>query len=339
MNSLIDEILDIETSSETPHKAYCNCNQCQCAKKRRHPALCKCPECRASRQEIFSNKNTLLDEILAEVKLNKNQISSAIRYNNKYARRIGWEAYEEKIRNLLGLTWVHNDWAFVQAVAEWQAKNGYSGKNVDGKLGRGTWKKMKTILKLFAPKVKPAPSNKRLDQLLNKAILLFGGRVIDPKKYSHTLEGFQEYLTASNVQSFTAKEMLIPHRLKTAKALGYKILLPKHEWWARGVALAKIADRLRVEVDSPMRMRNWWRPANYNAKVGGARSSDHILALGVDLDYKSGNKRRIAERYLKNVKKKNPWLKMSLGLGGRTTHVGILTSKGERTWHYSSYRR
>jgi hypothetical protein len=86
-------------------------------------------------------------------------------------------------------------------------------------------------------------------------------------------------------------------------------------------------------------MRNWWRPADYNKAVGGATGSDHIEASGVDLDYASRDDRRKAQHVLEKLQAEHDWLRMSLGLGGVTTHVGILTPRGARTWYYKSYGR
>lgn len=171
------------------------------------------------------------------------------------------------------------------------------------------------------------------------AIQLFGGRVVDPAQFPNSQAGFQQYLNATGVQYFSAREMTTPHHPDIAKRLGYTIFLPKHEWWPQAAALAKLADRIRKLVNSPVKMRNWWRPRDYNKAVKGARDSDHITAKGIDLDYRSANDRRQAEAFLKKIRRKQPWLRMSLGLGNRATHVGLLTKRGERTWHYKSYRR
>jgi hypothetical protein len=170
------------------------------------------------------------------------------------------------------------------------------------------------------------------------AIAFFGGKLVDPDVFPHSAEGFQQFLDATGIKRFTAKEMLTPHRRAIARRFGYSILLPDKAWWPRGAALAALADQLRALVGRPIRMRNWWRPRDYNKAVKGARTSDHIWAFGVDLDYQSAGDRRKAEAYLKEVRRANPWLEMSLGLGNRTTHVGLLSKRGERTWHYKSYR-
>lgn len=40
--------------------------------------------------------------------------------------------------------------AFAEAVAVWQKKNGFTGKQADGIIGPLTWKKMKSQLTLFS---------------------------------------------------------------------------------------------------------------------------------------------------------------------------------------------
>ncbi len=57
-------------------------------------------------------------------------------------------------------------------------------------------------------------------------------------------------------------------------------------------------------------IRNWWRPAAYNADptVGGAKNGDHPTANAVDLDYASPASRAKAERFLRSIEAKDPWL-------------------------------
>jgi hypothetical protein len=59
----------------------------------------------------------------------------------------------------------------------------------------------------------------------------------------------------------------------------------------------------------------------------------------VDLDYPSVSARIKAERFLRQLDRKAPWLHLSLGLGERTTHVGIGSPKGRREWHYAGWTR
>lgn len=155
-----------------------------------------------------------------------------------------------------------------------------------------------------------------------------------------TLDGFQSYLDDTGVDHFSAKEMTRPHHPDVAERLGYAEFLPPHSWWPRGAALALLADVLRQAVGEPVHMRNWWRPQPYNSDstVGGASDSDHIIAAGVDLDYRSAESRRTAEGILRRYYETESWLELSLGLGNRTTHVGMLSPQGSRDGTYSSYR-
>jgi hypothetical protein len=178
-----------------------------------------------------------------------------------------------------------------------------------------------------------------LDTLLRRAIHEFDGKLVVPEDYPMTEVGFQEYLEDTGVDHFSAAEMLTPHHERVAERLGYTRFLPPHSWWCRGTALALLSDDLRRLVGEPVVMRNWWRPRPYNAHptVGGAEESDHIIAIGVDLDYRSADSRRTAERRLRALYEDHEWLQLSLGLGNQTTHVGILSPGRRRVWFYNSY--
>ncbi len=170
-----------------------------------------------------------------------------------------------------------------------------------------------------------------------RAIRHFGGTVANPTDYPHTVAGFQEYLTASGVRHFTAQEMTRPHNAEAARQAGYSELLPDYDYWPRGAALALIADQIRDLLGEAVVMRNWWRPEAYNRRVGGAEHSDHLTASAVDLDYRSSQSRQRAEEWLWTQYHSLDWLQMSLGLGARTTHVGILSPRGHRHWYYQSH--
>lgn len=182
-------------------------------------------------------------------------------------------------------------------------------------------------------------SQLRYEELLmfDRAITLFGRTPVDASHFDATVDGFQNFLTSTGIQHFSAREMVTPNHKDIARRLGYDEFLPEQAWWDRGAALAACADVLREAVGEPVRMRNWWRPRDYNSEVGGAAGSDHVTAHGVDLDYRSADSRRIAEAQLREWQRDEDWLEMSLGLGGRTTHVGIGSPRGRRDWTYDSY--
>lgn len=177
-----------------------------------------------------------------------------------------------------------------------------------------------------------------VDELARRAIRHFGGSVVEPTEYPMTRTGFQSYLDDTGVKFFSAQELVTPNHRDIARSFGYTQFLPPHAWWHRGGALALVADELRSIVNEPVRMRNWWRPPRYNAKVGGAAESDHVTAHGVDLDYRTADSRRAAEQRLRTLYNREEWLQLSLGLGNQTTHVGMLSSGRRRDWRYGSYQ-
>ncbi len=179
----------------------------------------------------------------------------------------------------------------------------------------------------------PAPD------VFGRAIAFFGGRVPDLSHYAATLAGFSDYLKAAGVRAVTAAELTTPHHPAIAARLGFRDFLPPKEWWPRGAALALLAQRLGVVGGQPVTVRNWWRPAAYNEDPGvaGARNGDHPTATALDLDYASKAARAKAERVLRSLSTEAPWLRLSLGLGPQTTHVGIGSPRGHREWHYPGW--
>jgi len=180
----------------------------------------------------------------------------------------------------------------------------------------------------------------------------FGGTVVDATDYTDDIDGFQAFLDDTGVQFFSANEITTPHNASAAAGCGYQILLPDQDMWARIAALALFSDELRALVDEPVYMRNWWRPPCYNSAVGGAAGGDHPDGDAVDLDFQSATSRALAQRHLCEVywaqdivaaediapgADLDPRLNMSVGLGGATIHLGVLSERGRRHWTYSSY--
>lgn len=180
----------------------------------------------------------------------------------------------------------------------------------------------------------------------------FGGTDVDPLQFDETQDGFQAYLDAVGVTYFAAWEYVVPNNAAVAEQCGYTILLPERSWWRKAAALGLLADQLRALVNEPVTLRNWWRPPCYNEGVGGAAGGDHPDADALDLDFMSARSRADAQRYLCDEYWKkdlvgpeeiepgsdlNPRLNMSVGLGGVTIHLGLLSRNGRRFWKYSSY--
>ena len=180
----------------------------------------------------------------------------------------------------------------------------------------------------------------------------FGGTVVDATDYTDDIVGFQAFLDDTGVQFFSANEITTPHNASAAAGCGYQILLPDQDMWARIAALALFSDELRALVGEPIYMRNWWRPPCYNTAVGGAAGGDHPDGDAVDLDFQSATSRALAQRHLCEMywaqdivaaediapgSDLDPRLNMSVGLGGATIHLGVLSERGRRHWTYSSY--
>ena len=179
-----------------------------------------------------------------------------------------------------------------------------------------------------------------------------GGDPVDALAYGPDLDSFQMYLDAVGVQHTTAAEIVEPYNMAAAVECGFSILLPGNEHWEKIGALALFTDELIELVGEPVFMRNWWRPPCYNAAVGGAAGGDHPDADAVDLDFMSADSRALAQQFLCNTywnedivtpdqiapgSDLDPRLNMSVGLGGVTIHLGVLSQGGRRFWMYGSY--
>ena len=91
--------------------------------------------------------------------LNEDQIQSAINYNRRQKNRVGWNSYyNDIVQKVLKLNYSPDERNFVLAVADWQANNGYYGRNIDGKIGPSTWRKMQSILNSSTSGVSPSNS-------------------------------------------------------------------------------------------------------------------------------------------------------------------------------------
>ena len=176
------------------------------------------------------------------------------------------------------------------------------------------------------------------DPISERAIRHFGGRVRKLQSYEKTVKGLQQYLRDSGVHRITAEQMTRPNHPDVAREHGYENFVPQKVWWSRGAALALLAEAIEKAVGEPVTIRNWWRPAAYNRdrRVSGAERSDHVSAHAIDIDYRSARSAENAQRWIEQLRRKQPWLRLSIGEGPRTTHVGIGSPLGSRRWTYAS---
>ncbi len=197
------------------------------------------------------------------------------------------------------------------------------------------------------------PDDELVDEIDHEFLIQhFGGDPVNAWDYPATLEGFQLYLDDVGVQFVSAEELAQPYNQGAATGCGYDILLPERDQWEKGAALAIFTDQLEDLVGEPIFVRNWWRPPCYNDAVGGAAGGDHPPADALDLDFSSSTSRAMAQQWLcENYWSQDivtpdqiapgadvdPRLNMSIGLGGVTIHLGVLSDGGRRNWFYGSY--
>ena len=69
------------------------------------------------------------------------------------------------------------------------------------------------------------------------------------------------------------------------RELGCRDGTPYPEPWKRNRALvlARVFERIRLEVGAPIRVNSAYRTREYNARVGGSRNSQHVEGRALDL--------------------------------------------------------
>ncbi len=192
---------------------------------------------------------------------------------------------------------------------------------------------------------------------LDRTARLLNGSLDDPRDFSKSNEGLQNYINDVGViEKFSASEMISPHRPHQARACDYKNgLLPAQCRWMSGAVQGLVAGKMREVINDgdaygskSITLRNWWRPRCYNEKVGGASQSDHIQARGFDLDFPTPKDRAKAQKYLCELYKREKPFNMQVGIGCQTIHIGLGSPKnmrgrfgpdGSRFWTYGSLQR
>jgi peptidoglycan hydrolase-like protein with peptidoglycan-binding domain len=82
--------------------------------------------------------------------------SEAVKSNRYYGEKLGWNQYIDRINDMLlpysGMSNVSlGEEAFAEAVFQWQSKNGFTGTNIDGIIGPGTWSVIRQKLNIGSP--------------------------------------------------------------------------------------------------------------------------------------------------------------------------------------------
>lgn len=185
---------------------------------------------------------------------------------------------------------------------------------------------------------------KDLDQVCNetskseldtydKIIKKFNKNSVTPLDFQPSEDGLQRFLDEVGIKHFSAKEMTTPNSEEGAQNCGVNELLPPQCAWKNGAAILSILDKIREEIKGPIALRNWWRPSCYNALVGGAKESDHLLSKAFDFDFQSSKERAIAQKIIcEELWKKNE--NIQIGIGCTSLHIGLGSPKGKRFWTY-----
>jgi hypothetical protein len=149
------------------------------------------------------------------------------------------------------------------------------------------------------------------------------------------------HLVANGVgKYFSTDEIVEPNDKEKAASVGYDEFVPPAHTWGVVTLLVWLADQMRHQADSPVTMRNLWRPMSYNRIVSTSGiESDHPNACGMDLDFKDAEARRDAQAWLvTHTSETANEMQLSIGFGHTTLHVGVLTPCGTRFWTYDSYK-
>ncbi|NIP56362.1 MAG: hypothetical protein GWN55_07845 [Phycisphaerae bacterium] len=85
-------------------------------------------------------------------------LGRAVRSNQSYGRKLGWDAHYDQIESLLGFTdHCPDEKIFAKAVASWQRTQGLKA---DGIIGPRTWSRMRALLGLPPARVAPTSTTK-----------------------------------------------------------------------------------------------------------------------------------------------------------------------------------
>ncbi len=156
---------------------------------------------------------------------------------------------------------------------------------------------------------------------------------VETQREARTL--FAGWFGQLGVVYFSADEVTTPNHRGLARDLGWEYLVPPVQLWPWVALVVRVSDLLRESVGRAVRMRNLWRPLNYNEAVRGSPRGDHPDACGVDLDFSSHEDQRVAEGVIRSLYPRAE-LQLSVGLGRTSLHVGVLSLRGHRRWFYGS---
>lgn len=109
---------------------------------------------RKKRNLLLGKRRIKRPAITVSTLIKTSRFPQAIRQNLKFARILGWDRYQSRIRKLLGLLSASSiDRAFVRAVARWQKRKGI---RANGIIDTTTWRSLRRVLGITS-KISLAP--------------------------------------------------------------------------------------------------------------------------------------------------------------------------------------
>ena len=189
-------------------------------------------------------------------------------------------------------------------------------------------------------------------ELFERAMYMMTGEWVDWSSHERSRLGIQAFIRlvyGRRRSRSSVKELTTLANPKAAEETGWEdgAIVPPC-FYPRLAVCLWIYDDICDLTDGGVRIGNYWRPANYNALVGGSDRSAHIEGCAMDLDFESRRDVNTGLRYLESIYL-SPWplnLGMGIGKGGRRIHFDVFSStaldrieRGKRPtrwWKYKS---
>lgn len=173
------------------------------------------------------------------------------------------------------------------------------------------------------------------------ATVLLSGKAVDPHDFPCSVDGLTGYLRALGCPHFSGPEIADPPKRwaelarRVLRERGGSLLLARWAWPRTGSIVCPL-ERCRVLIREPIDVAWHWRPAELNASVGGAAGSDHVEATAIDVDFRSARGMSVSLARVLEPMYRSGLLRLSMGIGRRRLHLGVLSSRGQRRWSYAS---
>jgi hypothetical protein len=134
---------------------------------------------------------------------------------------------------------------------------------------------------------------------------------------------FVEFIESLGLRYFKPYEVLIMgsrHSDPHSPCRG-KNTYPPRELWPNMAATARVLDRFRLRIASPVRIVNAYRSPAYNKCIGGATRSQHLMFNALDFIVEGGSRPTHWARTLRLMRNEEGAFKGGVGLYSTFVHV------------------